>query len=125
MTYRRAAARLFAAAALAAALPALAIVSERHLKGVKALECDLEAGSVAPAMAFRLIVDAKQRTLQLAGGERFPYEEASDSRLRFRLVLAHGAPLGCELELPAGALTCVPEAGSSARARLGLCMPAQ
>jgi len=111
-------------AAAVVALPALAIVSERHLRGVNALACDLEAGAQAPATAFQLLVDVRHHTLQLTGGARFPYEEASDSSLRFTVALADGAPLSCELELPAGALSCVPVGDHQAAARLGLCLPA-
>jgi hypothetical protein len=109
-------------AACAVAPPAAAIVSDRHLRGMNALECDLESGANAAAFAFRLLVHAKDRMLQLAGApERFGYQEVSDSTLRFRLALAHGAPLDCDLELPAGALACVPAAGTAPR--LGLCLP--
>lgn len=105
----------------AACAPALAIVSDRHLRGVGALECDLESGPNAPAIAFRLLVHAKDRMLQLAGGaERFGYEELSDSALRFPLLLGHGVPLTCDLELPAGALACAAAGGTP---RLGLCLP--
>jgi hypothetical protein len=100
-----------------------AIVSDRHLRGVGALECDLEAGADAPAIGFRLLVYARERMLQLVGTpDRFGYQEVSESALRFPLVLAHGAPLACELELPAGALACV-AAGAAGPPRLGLCLP--
>jgi hypothetical protein len=105
-----------------AAPPAAAIVSDRHLRGVNALQCDLEPGANAPAFAFRLLVHAKDRMLQLAGApERFGYQEVSDSTLRFRLALAHGVPLDCDLELPAGALACT--AAATPTPRLGLCLP--
>ena len=120
----RHAAALLAVAGFVAAVPAGAIVSERHLRGVNALACDLESGANAPAVAFRLVVHAKERMLQLSGAaERFAYEEVSDSILRFRLTLAHGAPLDCDLELPAGALACA--AQGAAAPRLGLCLAAQ
>jgi hypothetical protein len=108
-----------------AAQDAGAIVSDRHLKGVKAMACDLESGSNAPAVAFTLNVFVKEHMLELVGGgERFAYQETSDSTLRFRLAFAHGAPLDCDLELPAGALACTP-AGGARRPRLGLCLPSQ
>jgi hypothetical protein len=102
-----------------------AIVSERHLRGVKALLCELEAasGGAAPAR-FRLAVNSKERTLRLeSGGAPFPYEEISDTALRFALSLPAASELTCELELPAGALSCA-SAVSSASPRLGLCLPA-
>jgi hypothetical protein len=110
---------------LLACAQAHAIVSERHLRGVSALECDLEAGADAPAVAFRLLVDIRQRLLQLADqAERFPYEEASESSLRFPLAFGDGARMACELELPAGALSCA-AAEEAERPRLGLCFPVQ
>jgi hypothetical protein len=124
MSCRRVAAMAGLAALLVGA-QADAIVSERHLKGVSALACDLEAGGDASAVAFRLLVDTRQRLLQLDGqAERFPYEEASESSLRFPLAFGHGRRLACELELPAGALGCA-AAGESQRPRLGLCFPEQ
>jgi hypothetical protein len=122
---RRAALIAWLAGAMAGAGDAGAIVSERHLRGVKALACELEAasGSAAPA-TFRLAVNSKERTLRLeSGGQPFPYQEISDTALRFSLSLAAGSALTCELELPAGALSCAASA-SPASPRLGLCLPA-
>jgi hypothetical protein len=108
-----------------AAQDVAAIVSDRHLKGVRAMACDLESASNAPAVTFTLNVFAKEHMLQLVGvGERFAYQETSDSTLRFRLAFAHGAPLDCDLELPAGALACTPDGGAR-RPRLGLCLPSE
>jgi hypothetical protein len=114
------------AAALVLCLPAAqAIVSERHLRGVNALDCDLEAGSDAPAMTFKLLVRAKERRLQLSGTDQpFGYEEVGESMLRFPLALAHGPALSCDLELPAGALACRDAADAANRPRLGLCLAA-
>jgi len=107
------------------AASAHAIVSDRHLRGVNALECDLEAGETAPAMAFKLLVRAKERRLQLAGTDRpFAYEEISESALRFPLALAHGPALSCDLELPAGALACRNPSAPASQPRLGLCLTA-
>lgn len=116
---------MLAGIACATALPAGAIVSERHLRGVHAMACDLEAGGGSPGMTFNLKVFAKERMLQLAGTEyRFGYEEISDSALRFRLALGHGPALDCDLELPAGALACAAP-GDAGGFRLGLCLPSQ
>ena len=102
-----------------------AIVSDRHLRGVNALECDLEAGNGGTAIAFKLLVRAKERRLQLAGtNQPFPYEEISESSLRFPLALAHGPALSCDLELPAGALACRNPSAPEAQPRLGLCLAA-
>jgi len=104
---------------------AQAIVSERHLRGIEALDCDLEAGPNSPAVTFTLRVLAKERRLQLSGGKQpFGYEEVGESMLRFPLALAHGPAQSCELELPAGALACRNPSVPDARPRLGLCLPA-
>ncbi len=108
-----------------AAVPAWSIVSERHLRGISALDCDLEGGAGDTARTFRLLVHAREHQLQLDGAsDRFPYEEASDSSLRFRLPLSGQSALDCELELPAGALACAEPNVSASRQRLGLCLRA-
>jgi len=125
MNRSAAAAVVFAAAMMLCASGAHAIVSERHLRGVNALDCDLEAGTNAPAMTFKLLVRAKERRLELSGTDQpFGYEEIGESTLRFPLALAHGPALSCDLELPAGALACHEAADAAARPRLGLCLPA-
>lgn len=102
---------------------AYAIVSERHLKGVSALQCDLEIGRDQPSVVFTLLVDAKEKRLRLAdGGQRFPYEELSESALRFPLTLAAQSPMTCILEMPAGALSCA-NSQQAGNPRLGLCFP--
>lgn len=121
---RRAAFIAWLAGAIAGAGEAGAIVSERHLRGVQALACELEASSNGAAAAhFRLAVNSKDRTLRLeSGGTPFRYEEISDTALRFPLSLPSASGLTCDLELPAGALSCAEGAASP---RLGLCLPAQ
>lgn len=93
-----------------------AIVSDRHLKGVRALDCELEL----VASEFRLWVSTGDRTLRLDEDPRkIPYQDVSETVLRFRFV-PEGAPeLNCDLELPAGALTCVDPAGA---AGIGFCV---
>jgi hypothetical protein len=120
---RRTALIVWLAGALAGAGGAGAIVSERHLRGVKALACELEAaGDGAAPVRFRLAVNGKERTLRLeSDGAPFRYQEVSDSTLRFPLSLPAANELTCELELPAGALSC---AAGAATPRLGLCLPA-
>lgn len=102
---------------------AYAIVSERHLKGVSALQCDLEIDKDQPSVAFTLLVDVKERRLRLADTSQvFPYKDASETTMRFDLVLPSSAPMRCDLEMPAGALTCT-NASNPAQPRLGLCLP--
>lgn len=93
-----------------------AIVSDRHLKGVSALDCDLES---APS-EFRLWVSTRDRTLRLDDDPRkIPYRDVSDTVLRFRFAPPGAPELACDLELPAGALTCVDPAGVAA---IGFCV---
>ena len=122
---RRLIATSLLAASGVAAVPAWSIVSERHLRGISALDCDLEGGTGDPARTFRLLVHAREHQLQLDGAaDRFPYEEASDSSLRFRLPLNGQSALECELELPAGALACADPKLDARKQRLGLCLRA-
>jgi hypothetical protein len=123
---RRAGAFAWLVGAVAAAGDAGAIVSEQHLRGVQALACELEAvsGGAGVAARFRLAVNSKERTLRLeSGGTPFRYEEISDTALRFPLSLPAARELTCELELPAGALSCTADADPRSP-RLGLCLPA-
>lgn len=93
-----------------------AIVSDRHLKGVRALDCDLEF----VASEFRLWVSTGDRTLRLDDDPRkIPYQDVSDTGLRFRFAPAGAPELACNLELPAGALTCVDPGGV---AGIGFCV---
>lgn len=96
-----------------------AIVSDRHLQGVSALECDLES---SPS-EFRLLVNAKKHTLQLEEqAEEISYEEVSDSTLRFRLQLPDSPGRTCEIQFPAGALVCT---GGDGKTDFGFCLPIQ
>lgn len=102
---------------------AYAIVSERHLKGVSALQCDLEIDKDQPSVAFTLLVDAKERRLRLAeSSQDFPYKDASETTMRFDLALPSYGTMACDLEMPAGALTCANPKKPS-QPRLGLCFP--
>lgn len=100
-----------------------AIVSERHLRGVSALQCDLEIDKDQPSVAFTLLVDAKERRLRLADTSQvFPYKDASETTMHFDLALPSREPMICDLEMPAGALTCT-NPKTPAQPRLGLCFP--
>lgn len=100
-----------------------AIVSERHLKGVSALQCDLEIEKDQPSVAFTLLVNVKERRLRLADTSQvFPYKDASETTMRFELALPSRDPMACDLEMPAGALSCV-DPKNPAQPRLGLCFP--
>lgn len=102
---------------------AYAIVSERHLKGVSALQCDLEIDKDQPSVAFTLLVDVKERRLRLADTSQvFPYKDASETTMRFDLPLPSYEAMACELEMPAGALTCA-NPKTPSKPRLGLCFP--
>jgi hypothetical protein len=103
-------------AALAIGVAARAVVSERHLQGVKALTCELETSE----SEFTLTVNTKERTLTLAGAEtKLPYTDVSESVLRFWLKLPGRSPLlECDLELPAGWLNCAPP-GTPAKSQEG------
>jgi hypothetical protein len=91
-------------------------VSGRHLQGPAVLDCDLES---AP-QPFLLELNPQERTLRVEDSlERIPYEEVSETALRFRFAPPGGPELGCTLELPAGALTCTDEAGA---AQVGFCL---
>jgi hypothetical protein len=93
-------------------------VSGRHLQGAAALDCDLEA---APR-EFRLEINGQARSLNVEGSTvPIPYEEVSETALRFRFAPPGGPELGCTLELPAGALTCIDKAGV---AQVGFCLMA-
>lgn len=94
-----------------------AIVSDRHLQGVRALECALES---SPA-EFRLLVNTKKHTLQLENEtKKIAYEEVSETTMRFRLVLPEAPARICEIEFPAGSLVCTRDGGES---DLGFCLP--
>ena len=93
-----------------------AIVSDRHLQGVSALECDLESYQ----SEFRMLVNAKKHTLQLENDtQKITYEEVSEDTMRFALKLPEAPLRICELQFPAGALVCTSEDG---RADLGFCL---
>ena len=111
-------------AALAIAGAALAVVSERHLQGVTSLTCELETRETA----FTLTVSTKDRTLALAGaGTKIPYADVSENVLRFSLRLpGQSSALECDLELPAGSLSCAPPgtpSGSNEGRVIGFCVP--
>ena len=92
------------------------IVSDRHLQGVRALECDLESSPTE----FTLLVNARKHTLQLEKAfENIVYEEVSENMLRFQLTLPEAPMRTCELEFPAGALVCTDNSGD---ADLGFCL---
>ena len=111
--------RAAVAALLLAGPYAHSVVSDRHLQGVRALECDLES---SPA-EFKLLVNIKEHTLQLEEQvEKIPYQEISDSKLRFRLQQPGAPVLTCELELPAGSLVCTRPDGSP---EVGFCLTVQ
>ena len=96
--------------------PVHAIVSDRHLQGVSALECDLESSQ----SEFRLQVNAKKHTLQLENEtQNITYEEVSEDTMRFPLALPEAPFRICELQFPAGALVCTSEDG---QADLGFCL---
>jgi len=105
---------------------AFAVVSERHLQGVTSLTCELEISE----SEFTLSVSTRDRTLTLAGaGTKIPYADVSENVLRFSLKLpGKSSMLECELELPAGSLTCAPP-GTAADARegrvVGFCVSAR
>ena len=93
-----------------------AIVSDRHLQGVSALECELES---SPSI-FTLLVDARKNTLQLENKtEKIAYEEVSEHVMRFPLALPATPVQVCEIEFPAGSLVCTREGGE---ADLGFCL---
>ncbi|UCH49354.1 MAG: hypothetical protein JSU95_06120 [Betaproteobacteria bacterium] len=95
--------------------PVQAIVSDRHLQGVSALECDLESSQ----SEFRMLVNAKKHTLQLENDtQKITYEEISEDTMRFRLALPQAPVRICELQFPAGALVCTSDGGN---ADLGFC----
>jgi hypothetical protein len=94
-----------------------AIVSDRHLQGVSALECDLES---SPS-GFRLLVNTRKHTLQLEQQvETISYEEISDTTLRFQLVLPESSGRSCEIQFPAGSLVCERNDGKT---EFGFCLP--
>ena len=96
--------------------PVQAIVSDRHLQGVSALECDLESSQ----SEFRMLVNAKKHTLQLENGaQKITYEEISEDTMRFPLALPQAPVRICELQFPAGALICTTDDG---QADLGFCL---
>ena len=93
-----------------------AIVSDRHLQGVSAIECDLESSQ----SEFRLLVNAKKHTLQLENDtQKITYEEVSEDTMRFALKLPEAPERICELQFPAGALVCTSNDGQS---DLGFCL---
>ena len=96
--------------------PVQAIVSDRHLQGVSALECDLESSQ----SEFRMRVNAKKHTLQLENDtHKITYEEVSEDTMRFPLALPEAPVRICELQFPAGALVCTSDDG---QADLGFCL---
>ena len=96
--------------------PAQAIVSDRHLQGVSALECDLESSQ----SEFRMLVNARKHTLQLENDVHLiTYEEVSEDIMRFPLALPKAPMRICELQFPAGALVCTSDDG---REDLGFCL---
>ena len=96
--------------------PVHAIVSDRHLQGVSALECDLESSQ----SEFRMRVNAKKHTLQLENDtHKITYEEVSEDTMRFPLALPKAPVRICELQFPAGALVCTSDDG---QADLGFCL---
>ena len=96
--------------------PVHAIVSDRHLQGVSALECDLESSQ----SEFRMRVNAKKHTLQLENeAQKITYEEVSEDTMRFPLALPEAPVRICELQFPAGALVCTSDDGE---ADLGFCL---
>ncbi len=117
---------MFVVAVLAMAGAAHAVVSERHLQGVKSLTCELEISETK----FTLTVSTRNRTLTLAdAGTRIPYADVSENVLRFALRLpGESAALECDLELPAGSLSCAPP-GAAVDSRdgrvLGYCITAR
>ncbi len=107
------------AASLLAGTGAHSIVSDRHLQGVSALECELES---SPS-EFRLLVNVKDRTLQLEKtAKKISYQDLSESKLGFRLLLPGAPARSCELELPAGSLVCTLPDGNLA---FGYCLTVQ
>ena len=103
-------------AAMLGAAPVQAIVSDRHLQGVSALECDLESSQ----SEFRMLVNAKKHTLQLENAaHKITYEEVSADTMRFSLALPDAPVRICELQFPAGALVCTRDDG---QADLGFCL---
>ncbi len=107
------------AAALFGINCAHAIVSDRHLQGVRAIECELESSR----SEFRMLVNAKKHTLQLEDDpDKIAYEEVSEDTLRFVLTLPEAPQRICELQFPAGALVCTSNVG---KADLGFCLTVQ
>ncbi len=103
-------------AAMLGAASVHAIVSDRHLQGVSALECDLESSQAE----FRMLVNAKKHTLQLENTtQTITYQEISEDTMRFALVLPEAPMRICELQFPAGALVCTSDDG---QADLGFCL---
>lgn len=99
--------------------PAQAIVSDRHLQGVSALECDLESSQ----SEFRMLVNARKHTLQLENdAHQITYEEVSEDIMRFPLALPKAPMRICELQFPAGALVCTRDDGQE---DLGFCLTIQ
>ncbi|NIO39750.1 MAG: hypothetical protein GTO41_05865 [Burkholderiales bacterium] len=95
---------------------AYAIVSDRHLQGVRALECDLESAQ----SEFRLLVNVSKRSLRLEDEpSEIAYEEVSDHTMRFPLTLPQAAKRTCDLQFPAGALVCTSKNG---QADFGFCL---
>lgn len=91
-------------------------VSGSELKDVVGLDCDLES---AP-QEFRLQLNRHEHTLQLQGETRtIPFKEVSDGLLRFRFAPPGGPELSCDLEMPAGALSCRDRDGA---AQVGFCL---